>query len=260
MKMQKYYKFLLYLVVIILVNLVGVTLFFRVDLTSSSLYSLSKASKEAVSTLKEPLTINVFFSKNLPPPYNTIERYLHDLLEEYEIYSHKYLSYRFYDVTAKEGDVSAEAEGNRKIAQDYGIYPVNVQNVEQDEVKVQRAYMGMVLIHGDVVEKIPALTQTEGLKYKITNAIKKLNNKVSALVNLPEKIKITLVLSSSLSQIAPLVNLQGLDTLKNRLQEVVDRLNKKTYNQLQFVHLDPSMGEAIPEQLRAIERFGLQWT
>jgi ABC-2 type transport system permease protein len=259
MKMQKYYKFLLYLVVIILINLVGITLFFRVDLTSGSLYSLSKASKEAVSTLKEPLTINVFFSKNLPAQYNTIEMYLHDLLEEYEIYSNKFLNYRFYDVTAKEGDVSAEAEGNRKIAQDYGIYPVNVQNLEQDEVKVQRAYMGMVLIHGDVVEKIPALTQTEGLEYKITNAIKKLNNKISALVNLPEKIKITLVLSSSLSQIAPLVNLQGLDTLKAQLQEVVDRLNKKTYNQLQFVHLDPSMGEEIPPQSRGVERFGLQW-
>jgi len=169
--MQKYYKFLLYLVVVVLINLVGISLFFRVDLTSNNLYSLSDASKEVASTLKEPLTINVFFSKNLPPPYNTIEQYLHDLLAEYEIYSSDLLSYRFYDVTAQEGDLSEQAEGNRKIAQSYGIQPVNVQNVEQDQVKVQRAYMGMALIHGDVVEKIPAITTTEGLEYKITNAI-----------------------------------------------------------------------------------------
>jgi ABC-type uncharacterized transport system involved in gliding motility auxiliary subunit len=257
--MQKYYKFGLYLLVIILINLVGITLFFRVDLTSNNLYSLSYASKEVVSTLNEPLTVNVFFTKNLPAQYNTIELYLHDLMEEYELYSNDNLSYRFYNVTAAEGDLSEEAEGNRKIAQSYGIHPVNVQAVEQDQVKMQRAYMGMVLIHGDVVEKIPAITSTEGLEYKITSAVRKLNNKISALVNLPEKIKITLVLSSSLRQIAPLVKLQGLDTVKSKIQELVDRVNQKTYGQMQFVHIDPAMGEGTPEQLRPFERFGLQW-
>jgi ABC-2 type transport system permease protein len=257
--MQKYYKFGLYLLLIVLINLVGISLFFRVDLTSHNLYSLSNASKEVVSTLNEPLTVNVFFTQNLPAPYNTIELYLHDLMEEYELYSNDNLSYRFYNVTAAEGDLTEEAEGNRKVAQSYGIHPVNVQAVEQDQVKVQRAYMGMVLIHGDVIEKIPAVTSTEGLEYKITSAIQKLNNKISALVNLPEKIKITLVLSSSLRQIAPLVKLQGLDTLKLKLQEVVDKVNQKTYGQLQFVHIDPAMGEGTPEQLRPFERFGLQW-
>jgi ABC-type uncharacterized transport system involved in gliding motility auxiliary subunit len=257
--LQKYYKFGLYLLVIVLINLVGISLFFRTDLTSNNLYSLSDASKDAVSTLKEPLTVNVFFTRNLPAPYNTIELYLHDLMEEYELYSNDNLSYRFYNVTAAEGDLTEEAEGNRKIAQSYGIHPVNVQAVEQDQVKMQRAYMGMVLIHGDVVEKIPAVTSTEGLEYKITNAIQKLNNKISALINLPEKIKISLVLSSSLRQIAPLVKLQGLDTLKSKIQEVVDKVNQKTYGQLQFVHIDPSMGEGTPEQLRPFERFGLQW-
>ena len=257
--MQKYYKFGLYLLVIILINLVGISLFFRTDLTSNNLYSLSDASKEVVSTLQEPLTVNVFFTKNLPAPYNTIELYLHDLMEEYELYSNDNLSYRFYNVTAAEGDLTEEAEGNRKVAQSYGIQPVSVQAVEQDQVKVQRAYMGMVLIHGDVIEKIPAVTTTEGLEYKITSAIQKLNNKISALINLPEKIKITLVLSSSLRKIAPLVKLQGLDTIKSKIQEVIDKLNPKTYGQLQFVQIDPSMGEGTPEQLRPFERFGLQW-
>jgi ABC-2 type transport system permease protein len=257
--MQKYYKFGLYLLVIVLINLVGISLFFRVDITANNLYSLSDASKEVVSTLKEPLTVNVFFTKNLPAPYNNIELYLHDLMKEYELYSNDNLSYRFYNVTAAEGDLTEEATGNRKIAQSYGIYPVNIQAVEQDQVKVQRAYMGMVLIHGDVVEKIPAITTTEGLEYKVTHAIRKLNNKISALINLPEKIKVTLVLSSSLRQIAPLVRLQGLDTLKSKLQEIVDKVNKKTYNQLQFVHIDPTMEEGTPDQLRPYERFGLQW-
>lgn len=258
--LQKYYKFALYLVVIVLINLVGITLFFRVDLTSSSLYSLSDASKKVVSTLNEPLTVNVFFSQNLPAPYNNIELYLRDLLEEYEIYSNDNLSYRFYNVTAaEEGDVSEDAQGNRKIAQSYGIHPIPVQSIKQDEAKLQQAYMGVALIHGDLVEKIPAVISTQGLEYKLTSAIQKMNNKISALANLPEKIKVTLVLSSSLTRIAGLVKLEGIEGLKGKVQEAVDRLNQKNYGQLQFVHIDPAMGEGSPDQLKAFDRFNLQW-
>jgi ABC-type uncharacterized transport system involved in gliding motility auxiliary subunit len=258
---KKYYTFILYLVVVVLINLVGVTLFFRIDLTSNNLYSLSDASVEAVSTLNEPLTINVFFTRNLPAPFNTIERYLHDLLDEYEANSNNNLNYRFYDVSAEEEEAlgGEDVEENRKLAHSFGIYPANVQMVEADEIKMQRAYMGMALIHGDVMEKIPTIQSTEGLEYKITSAIRKMNNKISALVNLPEKIKVKLVVSSSLSQIASLVNLKGVEGLKPSVQEVVERLNAKTYSRLQFVHIDPTMGEGTPEELQRYERFGLQW-
>ncbi|MCP5106430.1 MAG: hypothetical protein GY950_23805, partial [bacterium] len=257
---QKYYKFLIYILLLVLINLVGRTLFFRVDLTGNDLYSLSDASIEAVSTLNEPLTVNVFFTKNLPAPYNNTERYLHDLMAEYEARSNDNLSYRFYDVSAgEEGLGDDDVEENRKLAQSYGIHPGNVQVVEKDEMKVQRAYMGMVLIHGDVMEKIPIIDSTEGLEYKITSAIEKMNNKISALVNLPQKIKINLVLSSSIARIAPVIKLQGFEGLKSGVREIVDRLNAKTYGQLQYVHIDPAMGEGTPEQLRPFERFGLQW-
>lgn len=257
--MSKYYKFGLYLIVIILINIVGLTLFFRVDLTSNGLYSLSKASKEAVSTLKEPLTINVFFTKNLPAPYNNVERYLHDLLEEYEIHANKHLSYRFYDVSAQEGDLSEKAEKNRKLAQSYGIYPVNVQRIARDETQIQRAYMGMVLIHGDVIEKLPDLTSTEGLEYKITNAIEKMNNKISAFLNLPEKIKVRLVQSSSINHIARVINLQGLDNLRSNVQGIVEDYKSKTYGQLEFVFVDPSRDPSALTKLQKYQRFGIEW-
>ncbi len=256
---QKYYKFLLYLVIIVLINAAGITLFYKIDLTSNNLYSLSNASKTVVKGLKEPLTINVFFTKNLPAPYNVIEPYLRDILKEYESYSGQNLSYRFKDVSAQEGDISQEADSNRKEAESYGIYPMNVQKLEQDEAKVMRAYMGMVLLHGDLVEKIPAITTTEGLEYKITTAIMKMTNKVSALVKLPEKIKVSLVLSSSLFQVSRVANIKGLDTIRTTAQEAVDRCKSKAYGQLTYEIIDPSMNEGTPEQQALADRFGLQW-
>jgi len=95
-------KFCIYLVVVVLVNVAGITLFFRLDLTANQIYSISEASKQVVSTLSEPLTVNVFFTKNLPAPHNNTEQYLQDLLEEYALAGNKYFNYTFYNVTAKE--------------------------------------------------------------------------------------------------------------------------------------------------------------
>jgi len=256
---ERYNKFLLYLVVIILANLVSLNLFFRIDLTANGLYSLSKASKTAVSSLKEPLTIKVFFSQNLPAPHNNTEKYLHDLLEEYEIHANDFMSYQFYDVSAKEGDLSSHAEENRKIAQNYGIQPVNVQSIEQDEAKVQRAYMGMVIIHGNVVEKIQAITTTDGLEYKITSTIQKMNNKISALLNLPQKIQVKLIQSSSLLQIADIVKLKGLAQLEANLRNIVAKLNGKAYDQLEFQFIDPTKNPKAEQNFIKYKRFILEW-
>lgn len=256
---SKYYKFALYLVIVVLINLVAARLLLRTDLTANNLYSLSKASKRVVSTLKEPLTINVFFSKNLPAPYNIIEPYLRDMLEAYASHANRYLSYRFFNVSAKEGDLSEEAEENRKKAQDYGIYPVNVQKIERDEAKVQRAYMGMVLIHGDIVEKIPAITSTEGLEYTITSTIQRMHNKISALLNLEEKIRVKLVQSSSIDRVAPEVGLEGLAELRENIQRLVDEANAKVYDQLQLVFIDPSKTPLSESEQERYGRFGLRW-
>jgi ABC-2 type transport system permease protein len=164
-----YIKFFAYMVVTVLINIASITLFFRADLTQEGVYSISEASKRMVSTLSEPLTINVFFTKNLPAPYNNTERYLHDLLEEYSVYANQYFNYRFYDVSPEEGDISQDARENQELARNYGIYPVQIRAIQKDEVKFQKAYMGLVLIHGDLIERIPTITNTEGLEYTLTS-------------------------------------------------------------------------------------------
>ena len=59
---EKYFKFILYILVIVLINIAGITLFFRADLTRDGIYSLSPASIDVVETLSEPLSIKVFFN------------------------------------------------------------------------------------------------------------------------------------------------------------------------------------------------------
>jgi ABC-2 type transport system permease protein len=258
-KSGNYVKFLAYLVVIVLVNVAGMTLFFRLDLTANKIYSISGASREVVSTLSEPLTINVFFTKNLPAPYNNTERYLHDVLEEYAIYANQYFNYRFYDVSPEEGDVSRETRENQELAQGYGIFPVQIRVIQKDEVKFQKAYMGLVMIHGDLLERIPTITSTEGLEYKLTTTIEKLNNKISALLGLPGKIRVKLFLSSSLEAVAPYLQISDLAQLPGRLETIVKKLNGKNYGKLEFEYVDPSKEEGLEEELERYHILSLKW-
>jgi ABC-type uncharacterized transport system involved in gliding motility auxiliary subunit len=253
---NRFYKFLIYCVVIVLINIAAVTLFFRLDLTSSKVYSLSEASRKVVATLSEPLTIKVFFNSNLPAPYNNIERYLHDLLEEYAIAGNRYFNYQFYTVSGEENEESAQ---NQELARNYGVRPVQIQAIEQDEVKFQNAYMGAVLIHGDIIESIPTITSTEGLEYQITSAIQKMNNKISALLRLKEKISVKLFLSSSLKVVGPYMNITGLARLPEQVEDIVNKLNGKTYGKLSFAYFDPSANHVDGEAAKRFNVIQLNW-
>jgi ABC-type uncharacterized transport system involved in gliding motility auxiliary subunit len=260
-KSGKYVKFFIYLVAVVLVNLAGITLFQRFDLTANGAYSLSEASRRAVATLSEPLTINVFFTKNLPAPYNSTERYLRDLLEEYAIYAGKYFNYRFYDVSPEEGDLKPGAQTNQDLANNYGISPIQIQVIEKDEVKFQKAYMGLVILHGDLIERIPTITSVDRLEYQLTTAIMKLNNKVSALLRLKGKIRIALFLSSSLNKVAPVIGLNDLPELPQRIGAIIDKLNPTFFNKLEYARLDPSTDPDATRELQAkkINLLSLRW-
>jgi gliding motility-associatede transport system auxiliary component len=255
----KFIKFILYVIVVVLINGAGLTLFFRADLTKNDVYSISEASRHVVSTLSEPLTINVFFTKNLPAPHNNTERYLHDLLREYANYANRYFNYRFYDVSPDEGDITKEAKENQALARNYGIFPIQIQAIEKDEVKFQKAYMGLVILHGDLMERIPTVTGTDGLEYKLTMAMQKLNNKISALLRLEDKIRVRLFLSSTLYAVAPLMRLNAMPRLPETLERIVKKLNEKHYGKLQFESIDPSRDQKGADEARKLNLMNLKW-
>jgi ABC-2 type transport system permease protein len=255
----KYIKFAVYALVVVLINLAGLTLFFRADLTHNKVYSLSPVSKKMAATLTEPLTIKVFFTKDLPAPHNTTELYLHDLLNEYALNNRQKIKVQFYNVSAETEGVSDAARGNQQMAREYGIQPVQIQIVEQDELKFKQAYMGLVLIHGDIIERIPTLTSTDGLEYKLTTAIQKLNNKVSALLALDEKVKVTVVLSSSFYKVAPILGLKDLAQYADRIKAVVEGMKAKTYDRLDFLRIDPTANPDSTKDLGALDTMRYSW-
>lgn len=255
----KYFKLILYVLIVILINIVAKDLFFRIDLTANKVYSLSKVSKKVVSTLKEPLSIKVFFSQDLPAPHNITERYLKDLLREYAVHGKNNFNYQFYNLSSAKQGINPETEQNREIAENYGIRPVQIQAVEQDEINFKTAYMGLVIIHGDMLERIQAITSTDALEYKLTTAIQKLNNKISVLLNLKHKIKATLYFSPALKRVAPYMGLSRLADFPQSMQEVMQELNEKNYGTIDYQIKAPQKEQSISRLAEEFDIMHLKW-
>lgn len=258
MKSEKYVKLVIYIVVVVMLNLVGYSLFFRGDLTKNKIFSLSDLSKEVVSTLTEPMTIQVFFSDDLPAPHNNTKRYLQDLLKEYELNGNKYFNYSFKDISSA-GEESSQSKENRELAESYGINPIQIRIIEEDEIKFKNAYMGLVMIHGDLIEKIPALTNVETVEYTLTMNMMKLNNKISALLGLNEKIMVELYMSDSLKDVAPYMKLNELPKIPTEIENAVKKINLKNYGRLVFKYIDPSKENILQEMVAKHNIMALKW-
>ena len=258
---KKYFNVILYIAIIISVNAVGIKLFkhFRFDLTRNKSYSLSEVSQEVVRGLADPLRIRVFFSKNLPPQHAGTERYLRDLLPEYAIHANNYFNYTFYDCTEGKETTSEKIKKNIEMAGDFGINPVRVQIIEKDEAKVTKAYMALVIQHGDLVEKINPVESVEGLEYRMTSIIQRMVNKISTLQSLPEKVEIQLFLSSDLQIVGPLVDIKGLGSVPEKMKKLVDEINGENYGQIKYVHYHDTDEPTVKQKIEQFRPTGISW-
>ncbi len=223
------HQWLLSIVIIVLINLVGLFLYARLDLTRNGAYSLSRISKNVVRSLESPLTVKVFFSNDLPAPYNSVYRYLADILEEYSQYGGRRFRYEFVDV-----------EKHKEAAADFGVQPVQVREIKNDRVSTRSAYMGLAIIHGDLIENISSITEPEGIEYRITTLIQKMNGKVDAMLRLGSPIGVTLYASSGLP-------IAGMQNLSERIASIVKKSNERNYGKLQYKYVDPDSERAAME-------------
>lgn len=243
----------LFLGAVVMINVSSASgLFRRFDLTEGGLHALSPPSIDAVSALREPLTIRAFFTPNLPAPYNTVEQAVRDLLDEYAVYGGELFNYQFIPMGAEEVG-QEEAIANEELARQYLIYPIQIEQLDRDEVTLSTAYTGMALIHGDLIETIPSITATDQLELTITEAITKLTERISRLLALEEDIEVRLYFSSALAMLAP-----GVDQVPAEIEGLVKELNAGYFDRLQFEHVDADAASVPLEEATRLRLAPLQ--
>lgn len=151
--------------ILIIINLISLNFFTRLDLTDEGIYSLSDSSKDLVGSLSDKLTIRAYITNDLPAPHNGHARYLKEMLDDYKAYSNGNLQYEFIDPVKDKKEEEAMS---------YRIPPVQFNVFRNDKTEFIKAYKGIVLLYGDKQHILPFMETTQNLEYELSLAIKKL--------------------------------------------------------------------------------------
>lgn len=160
-------QIVLILAVLVVLNFLSDMFFFRLDFTADQRYTLSGATKDILRNLDEPVTVTAYFTEDLPPEYAASRQDFKDLLTEYASVSKGNVLYEFLDP-------GTDQELEQK-AVSSGIFPMQMNMREKDEVVLKKIFMGAVLQMGERSEPIPAIQPGAAMEYNLSTAIKKLS-------------------------------------------------------------------------------------
>lgn len=155
--------------IIIFINLLSIRYFKRLDFTEGKDYTLSKATKKIIKNIEDIMSIEVYFSKKLPPYLVHIQQQVKDMLDEYKAFSRDKIKVKFLDPTT---DPKLEEKVQR-----LGIPPVQLNVIEKDQRQAIKAYLGLVVFYEDRKEIIPLVQDITNFEYDLSTIIKKITLK-----------------------------------------------------------------------------------
>lgn len=167
---------LLVLAIVVFANFISSLYFTRADLTQDKMYTVSDPTKAVLKGLEDLVTIQLYFSKDLPSYVAPLRTSIKDLLSEYKAYSGG-------NVQVETIDPADDPELQQKM-QFMGIPPVQLNVIERDKAEVVTVYMGLAVLYENKKEVIPVIQSTQNLEYQLTSAISKVTMKEVKTVGL----------------------------------------------------------------------------
>ena len=206
-------SYIIKILIVVLVVIISSFLYFRIDLSKSKSYTLGKATKETLHSLKDKVIVKVFASQDLPQELSTINRNLKDMLEEFARNSHNKFSFEY-----------VRASNNKELieqARDYDIPAYSFTAYEDEKLVTKQVVFGLYLESAGKSSSMylrPGMEQM--MEYQLLKQINKLHPD-----NLPE----LTVFMDSLSMVHQYTNYS--DALATFFLELMDNY-RITYTDL----------------------------
>lgn len=175
----------------------------RIDMTEDSIYTISDASKEILTELPAPVTVNLYITpkQKMPTAYKSLQQDLVDKLEELRIAADGRLAYNVIPLEAANvlqtgnmfGEEEEEEEEKDEVQVieermlDKGVAPFAVQTIEQDEVTQKLIYSSIGIGYKDKPEEIIPQVLPQNLpelEYQLVSTVYKLTRETQPLVAL----------------------------------------------------------------------------
>ena len=155
---NKNIKSVLFVIAILLiVNGIGNTFFYRFDLTQDHRYTLSKTSLNILKDVKEPLIVDVFLKGQFPGEFKKLQTETQQILEEFKAYN-KNITFQFVNPIENE-------EERDTIMQSFlerGLTPVNVTVDDKGKQTQEVVFPWAIATYQGKSTKVPLLKNVMG--------------------------------------------------------------------------------------------------
>lgn len=164
----------------------------RLDLTSEKRFSLSPATRELLSEIREPMIFTLYLDGELPSGFRRLQREVRQLLQEFRSYNRNIL-FKIED-PGSVGDKKAIREFQQQL-EFKGLSPVQVEVNEGNQVQFLQLFPGIIATYGERETAVQLLSThinttpenqiniaIQNLEYNLANGIRKLVRKFSPTI------------------------------------------------------------------------------
>ncbi|MCG7857508.1 gliding motility-associated ABC transporter substrate-binding protein GldG [Flavihumibacter sediminis] len=195
---QSKFYWIFLLLLLVLVNIIAGLWPVRIDLTSEGRYTLSKPTRKLLTTLNEPVNIDVLLSGEMPAGFKKLSASTNDLMQEFKAAGGRNIRFRF----VKPGEGLNDEQKNQLYdsLSKMGLNPTNIKaQTKEGEGQEERLVLpGAVITHKgrstaiDLLQGVGSdpsgdplgtLNRADALmEYKFANAIRQLKQDTVPLI------------------------------------------------------------------------------
>ena len=188
-KFNAFAQLILFIAILLVLNIIGYTLYKRFDLTNEKRYSLSPTTIDLLQNLPDNVFLKVYLDGDLPPVFRKLRGSTFDMLSEMKRYAGSNLNFEFNNPS----DNATQETTNNVFQQllNAGLVPSDVQVKKQDALSRQTIWPGALLSYKDKELPINFINtpgtgvgqnfelminqSEENLEFAIVNALKKIS-------------------------------------------------------------------------------------
>ncbi len=143
--------------IVVLVNVIGSSFFYRFDLTKDKRYTLSPTSLNIIKQVQNPLSIKVYIQGDLPAEFKRLQQETKQLLEEFQAYNSN-IVFEFVDPLENE-DASMD---NIKDLYRKGLTPINITVDDKGKQSQAMVFPWAIAVYDNKEVNIPLLKNIMG--------------------------------------------------------------------------------------------------
>lgn len=184
-------------ILVLIVNYIGKSYYFRIDMTSDNRYSMADATRNIVRDLDDDVTVEIYLKGDFPSAFERLRNAVEETMEQLRVYAGGNLHYHFMNPNSIENKEERYKFYQQLVQK--GIRPTNLHSREQGGQTQKMVFPGAVIKYKDQETGVRFLKgnsnakpeeqinqSIEGLEYEFASAIRKITTNSKKVIGFTE--------------------------------------------------------------------------